>query len=259
MPKIKLLLFIFLLSLKTVTAQSLLVPVDGLQISFATGSWQYKDYLLNGLRNNGFNLSFGVDYGFHQRSLNHEIGFHFDAAALWNRYKWDTYCFQPAFHYRLLANVKDVIQLGGNVNYACLNYRDENLDSHHNYWRTCISLGFSACYHYNINEKWTLFVPLNLPLVGLLSRPPADRHLILNEPDIKLSDVLKRMHSDFQYVIIGDRYFEIETGISFGVTFQQGNKLIFGYKLLYEQTSISLKSQLFTNEISLQYAFKKNK
>ena len=103
-----------------------------------------------------------------------------------------------------------------------------------------------------------MFIPINLPLVGFLSRPPADRHLILNEPDIKFSDVLKQIHSDFQLVTIGYKYVEIETGIFFGVKLPSSRQLTFGYKILYEQTTLSLKSQLLTNQISVQYSFKKS-
>jgi hypothetical protein len=251
-----------LLTVSTVTGQSLLAPGEGVRISFATGNIQYKDYLLNGLRNSGLNLSFGVDYAITKHSLNHEVGLSADLAALWNRYGWDSYCIQPIipnFHYRLLADVKDIVQIGGNFNYSSMFYMNENWDSHHNYWRTCFSVEFSACYHYNINQKWTLFVPLNLPVVGFLSRPAEDRNLILNEPDIKYSDIIKRIHSHFQFVAIGYKYFEIETGIFFGVQLKSTTKLTFGYKLLYEQTTLSLKSQLFTNQLSIQYSFKKQK
>jgi hypothetical protein len=102
-----------------------------------------------------------------------------------------------------------------------------------------------------------MFIPINLPLAGFLSRPPAVRYLILNEPDIKVSDVLKQIHSDFQFVAIGYKYFEIETGVFFGVTLPSNRSITFGYKILYEQTTLSLKSQLLTNQISVQYSFKK--
>jgi len=250
---------LLLLNLETVNAQSLLAPAEGLQISFATGNAQYKDYLANGLRNNGFNLSFGVHYAVKKQSLNHEIGLNIDFAPLWNRY-WggmDNHLLQTNIHYRLLANLNDKIQLGGMVNYSTLFHRNEYWDSHHQYWRTKFNLGFSACYQMPINQKWKMFIPIHLPLIGVMSRPPADRHLVLNEPDIKFSDILKQIHSDFQFVAIGYKYFEIETGIFFGVKLPSNRQITFGYKILYEQTTLSLKSQLLTNQISVQYSFKK--
>ncbi|MCL2435365.1 MAG: hypothetical protein FWD09_04405 [Lentimicrobiaceae bacterium] len=258
--KIKFLLCILLLAIKTISGQSLLPPGDGIQISFSTGNAQYKDKLLNGLRNNGLNLSFGVHYSINKHSLNHEVGLTIDLAPLWNRYGWggvDNHYLQPNIYYRLLTNVKEKIQLGGIVNYATMFYRNEFLDSHHNYWRTKINLGFSVCYPIPIHEKWTLFIPLNLPVIGVISRPAEDRSLVLNEPDLKLYDILKRMHSNFQFVAIGYKYFEIETGIFFGVKLTSNRQLTFGYKILYEQTTTSLKSQLLTNQISVKYSFKK--
>ena len=254
------LFFILLLTTKTVNGQLFLAPEDGFQISFSTGNIQYKDYLLNGLRNNGINLSLGVDYSINNHSLNHAAGLVIDFAPLWNRYGWggiDNHCLQPTIYYRLLTKVNGKFQLGGIVNYSTLFYKNEYFDSHHNYWRTNMNLGFSACFTMPINEKWTLFIPVNLPLVGFLSRPAADRSLILNEPDLKLYDILKRMHSHFQFVAIGYHYFEIETGIFFGVRLPSNRRIHFGYKILYEQTTLSLKSQRLTNQISLQYSLKK--
>jgi hypothetical protein len=66
------------------------------------------------------------------------------------------------------------------------------------------------------------------------------------------------MHSDFQFVASGYKYFEIETGLFFGVKLPSSRNITFGYKILYEQTTLSLKSQLLTNQISVQYSFKKS-
>ena len=258
--KIKFLFCILLLTIETVNGQSLLAPREGLQVSFSTGNAQYKDYLQNGLRNNGFNLSLGVHYAVVKQSLNHQAGLNIDFAVLWTRYWGGLYnaYLQPNIYYRLLTTVNEKIQLGGIVNYSPLFYRNEYWDSHHQYWRTNMNLGFSACFQTPINPKWKIFIPINLPLVGFLSRPPSDRHLILNEPDIKFSDVFKQIHSDFQFVAIGYKYFEIETGILFGVKLPSNRNITFGYKILYEQTTLSLKSQLLTNQISVQYSFKKS-
>jgi hypothetical protein len=258
--KIKFLFILLLLTTKTVNGQSLLAPSNGIQLSFATGNAQYKDYLQNGLRNNGFNLSLGVHYAVDKHSLNHQGGLNIDFAMLWTRY-WgglDNAYLQPNIYYRLLTTVNEKIQLGGIINYSPLFYRNEFWDSHHQYWRTNINLGFSGCYQISISEKWKMFIPINLPLVGFVSRPPADRHLILNEPDIKIGDVLKQMHNDFQIVAIGYKYFQIETGVFFGVMLPSNRNITFGYKLLYEQTTVSSKSQLLANQISVQYSFKKS-
>jgi hypothetical protein len=263
MHKIKFLFLILLLTIKTVDGQSLLAPGDGLQISFSTGNAQYKDYVANGLRNNGFNLSLGVHYAISHHLLNHEVGLNIDFAPLWTRY-WggvDNHLLQTNIYYRLLANVKDKIQLGGIINYSTLFYKNEYWNSHHNYWRTKINMGFSACYPLKINDKWMLFIPVNLPLVGFVSRPTAERTYVLNDPDARIdyAGLLKQMHSHFTFVAIGYKYFEIETGVFFGVKLPSTRQLKFGYKMLYEQTTIpdSRKSQLLTHQLSVQYSFKK--
>lgn len=255
--KIKFLLCILLLAVKTVNGQSLLVPGDGLQISFSTGNAQYKDNLINGLRNNGLSFSLSADYSINKNLLNHEIGLNVDFATLWNRYGWNSWCLQPDIHYRLLTTVNKHLQLGGNVSYSSLYYQNDYFDSHHNYWCTNFNLGFSVCYQTPVNSKWTLYIPINLPLIGFLSRPAANRNLILYEPDLKFYDVLKRMNSNFQFVAIGYKYFEIETGLFFGIRLHSNRQINIGYKVHYEQTDVSLKSQMLTNQICVQYSFSK--
>jgi hypothetical protein len=171
----------------------------------------------------------------------------------------DNHILQTNINYRLLANVKDKIQLGGIVNYSTLYYRNEYWDSHHNYWRTKINLGLSICYPLKINEKWLLFIPVNLPILGCISRPATERNLVLNEPnaDINYGDMLKQMHSNFKFVAIGYKYFEIETGIFFRVKLKSSSlhRLTFGYGLFYEQTTVSLKSQLLVNQMKCSLHF----
>jgi hypothetical protein len=257
MNKSKFLFLVFILFFKTATGQSLLSPGEGFQVSFSTGNIQYKDHLYNGLRNSGLNISIGFNYSLNKEKFNHEAGFNLDAAILWNRYGWDNYCFQPNMHYRLLVKVGDRLQLGGNFGYSSYYLLNEYFDSHHTYWLTTFALGLSACYTIPLNSRWNLIIPINVPLVGFLSRPDADRNLILNEPDLKFSDVLKRINSNFHFVNMCNNYFEIETGLSLRTRLKSNRQITFGYKVHYELTSTSLKSELLTNQLIIQYPLNK--
>jgi hypothetical protein len=186
------------------------------------------------------------------------LGLNIDFALLWNRYGWggiDNAYLQPNIHYRLLTSVNEKIQLGGVLNYSPMLYRNEYWDSHHNYWRTKINLGLSSCFQMPINSDWNIFVPVNLPLFGFISRPESERYLVLNESDLEFWDVIKRMHSDFQFVAIGYKFFEIEPGIFFEYMLPSGRTTTYGYKLFFEQTTVSLQSQLLTHQITAQYSF----
>jgi len=101
-------------------------------------------------------------------------------------------------------------------------------------------------------------IPLNIPLVGFMSRPNADRSLILNEPDLKLSDILNRINNNFKFVTIGSNYFDIETGLFFRTHLHNNKPVTIGYRVRYEQTATSLKTQLFTNQLCIQYPLSKH-
>ena len=257
MNKTKFLFIIFILVSLITNGQSLIVPGEGFQTSLSTGNIQYKDYLYNGLRNSGLNLSLGFLYSLNKNLINHEAGFNFDAAILWNRYGWENSCHQSNVHYRLLANVKERIQLGGNIGYSNFYYENEYFDSHHTYWLTTINLGLSACYWLPVNSKWTIVLPMNIALMGFLSRPDADHYLILNEPDLKFSDNLKRTNSNFQFTTLGKNYLDIETGIFLHTRLASNRQISIGYKVHYEQTATSLKSQLLTHQLIVQYPLNK--
>jgi hypothetical protein len=258
MNKSPIIFLILFLTVKLAIGQSLFAPGEGLQFTFTTGETQFKEYLFNGLNNNGIDLSFGLNYFRQEKTLNHEFGLNIDAAYLWNRYGWSNWYSQPNLHYRLLANTGKRLQLGSSIGYSSLFYYNENFDSHHDYWITTVNLGFSASYNQPINSKWTLIIPFNLPLVGFLSRPEADRRLILNEPDLKLTDILKRINSDFQFVTLGKKYFDIETGIFLRTRMISDRLVTIGYRARYTQTFTSLKTQLLTNQICIQYPLAKH-
>src|SRR5574344_2391462 len=107
------LLIVFLSIIKISSGQSLLAPVKGLEFPFSAGHAQYKEQLFNGLRNDGVDLSLGLNYGIQKNALNHEFGWNIDAAALWNRYGWSSEYIQLSnLHYRLLADAGKGLQLG---------------------------------------------------------------------------------------------------------------------------------------------------
>ncbi len=253
------LLIVFLSIIKISSGQSLFAPGKGLELTFSAGHVQYKEQLFNGLRNDGVDLSLGLNYGFQKNALHHELGWNIDAAALWNRYGWSSEYIQLSnLHYRLLADAGKGLQLGGNVSYSSSFYRNENFDSQHNYWVTTLNLSISACYNIPINSKWTMMIPVNIPLVGFLSRPATDRNLILNEPDLKIGDILKRINSNFKFVTIGNQYFDIETGLFLRSKLRNNKQITLGYRVRYEQTATSLKTQLVTNQLCIQYPLTKH-
>lgn len=235
--------------------QSLLIPDKGFQASVSIGNTQFKEYLFNGLRNDGINYSFQVDYNIVSNKFTHNIGFNLSHALLWNRYNWFNWFINPSLHYRFLIDVNSRFKLGGNLRYSNLFYSNENYDSQHLYWITPADISASAMYIIPLKKGAKLIFPVNIPLLGFLSRPAADRNLILNEPDLKVSDILKRLNSDFSFFNIGNKLFEIETG----VYFQTINNLTLGYRLHYQQTALSKKTQLLTNQFVVQVPLSKQK
>lgn len=255
MNKIIVLCIFFVFLLKPAICQSLLIPDKGFQASVSLGNTQYKEYLFNGLRNDGINYSLQVDYNIVNNKITHNFGFNLTHAFLWNRYGWPNWFINPSLHYRFLIDINSRFKFGGNIRYSNLFYSNENYDSQHLYWITPADISASAVYYIPLKNGAKLIIPVNIPLFGFLSRPPADRNLILNEPDLKVSDILKRLNSDFNFYTIGNKLFEIETG----VYFQTINNLTFGYRLHYQQTALSKNTQLFTNQFVFQFPMSKLK
>jgi hypothetical protein len=248
-----------ILFLNSVNTQTLFVPDAGFQYAVHAGNAQYKDFLFNRLRNNGITMFLDVGYAVNVKKLHHEVKVCAGVTKMWNRYGWDSSVLQYGIQYRLLAPVSEGFQLGGTVEYGSRFFKNENIDSHHSYWRTNFTLGLSACYQIPLNYKWTVIVPLNIPLIGGMSRPTADRTLTLNEPDLQVIDVLKRAHSNFQFVALGYRFLNIELGFSFQVKLNASNRLSIGYQIQYEFTNLSLTSHWLAHLVGIQYSFKKAK
>ncbi len=255
MNKIIALFIFFVFLIKPAFCQSLLVPDKGFQASVSLGNTQFKEYLFNGLRNDGINYSLQVDYNIISNKITHNFGFNLSNAFLWNRYGWPNWFINPSLHYRLLANIENRFQIGGKFRYSNLFYSNENYDSQHLYWISPIDFSASAVYYINLKKGAKLIIPVNIPIFGFLSRPAADRNLILNEPDLKVSDIIKRLNSDFNFFTIGNKLFEIETGLYF----QSLNNLTFGYRLHYQQTALTKNTQLLTNQFVVQIPMSKLK
>lgn len=250
-------LFLFILLLyKPLTGQPVYISGNGFQTSFSLGHSQFKEYLFNGLRNSGVNLEIGVNYNLRKKSLDHTFGLNIEASALWNRYGWISWYARPSLYYRLITPVSENLQIGGHLKYSSLFYENENLDSQHNYWITSLTTGFSIIFTQPLNTKWILQIPANLALFGFISRPAENRNLILNEPDLKFSDVLRRINSGYKFTMVSHKMIQFETGLLLRTA---GKRMSFGYLCSYEQTQTSAKTQLFINRLVMQVPLSKSK
>ncbi len=254
MRRISYIFLFILLPYKPLTGQPVYIDGNGFQTSFSIGHSQFKEYLFNGLRNSGVDVELGLNYNLRKKSLHHTIGLNIEASALWNRYGWISWYARPSLYYRLITPVNKNMQLGGNIKYSSLFYENENLDSQHNYWITSLTAGFSLIYSQPLNTKWILQIPTNFALFGFISRPAENRNLILNEPDLKFSDVLHRINSNYKFATLGRKMVQFETGLLLHAV---GKRMSFGYLCSYEQTQTSQKTQLFINRLAIQIPLSK--
>ena len=235
-------------------------PGNGLFLTLSGGHSQYKESLINNLRNDGLGTSLGLSYGFQKNSLYHDIALSFNLGILKNRYQMVNYYINvlPSFSYRLMKELKiNQLHAGCFVNYSSLQYVNENYDAQHNYWISHCDLGFTYLFKHQINPKLSLSIPISFPLIGVLSRPQANRQFVLNDPDLKIWDVIKRINNFNRFYIVGSDFFFIRTGMFLNFKLNNIRTFIIGYDFDFEQSRTSAKTQLVKNIISVKYQLTK--
>jgi hypothetical protein len=224
----------------------------GTFMSLSVGHSQQTDYLINKLRNDGLALSLTGEHCFLTGNLYNNISLQFKANKLSNRYNMDNYLTGFGLGYNVLKEAGS-FYYGAHLRYSIMNYTNEYFDSQHNYWVSHINAGLSFMFKKEINDKTYISASLLFPLAGFLSRPDQNRLFVLNEPDIKATDVIKRINSNYKFHFAVDGFIYFDTSANFHFTLANEKELVVGYNLYYEQTNVSAKSQLFNNTIVLKY------
>jgi len=236
--------------------QCLIPSNKGSFFTISTGYFQYKEPLLDNLRNGGFGISLGYNHRYSKEDLYHDIEIGMKYGFLNNRYDMNSNVIGINSHYILMKKSNNFF-FGGYLGYSSLLYENAYFDSQHNYWVSHMDLGVSFSYLHELVENMDISKSLSMLLGGLVSRPAENRKFVLNEPDLKIFDIVERINSDYQSSLLFKNFFKFKAGINFHIILKNGKQLAVGYNILYDQTNISSKSQFLSNSISINYQLSK--
>jgi hypothetical protein len=220
--------------------------------TISTGHFQYKDNLMNGLRNQGLGILLALDHNRKKNSFVQNYRARLNYASLVNRYDMSSFLAGVNLNYKLMKKTQNFLY-GMDLDYSTMLYENEYFDAHHNYWSSRISAGFISVLKRDLSEKASVTFKLSIPLFGWISRPETEREFVLNEPDLNKTDIIERMNSGYQFALEGEDFIYIDTGIGFFYKLNNGRRISIAYNLYYEQTKISSKTQLISNMISIGY------
>ncbi len=119
---------------------------------------------------------------------------------LWNRLDFNAYYFQPRMGWGLTVMVPELSSdnglsyLGGNISATSRMYRFVNENPDHIYWATSYTVDFQYFFDLEIDRDRKIFMELNIPLAGMVSRPSADNHYTYQLPGF--GEYLKRLHEN---------------------------------------------------------------
>jgi hypothetical protein len=251
--------FLMLTANRLAQAQDSLFPGGGFHVGLAQGVLQFKETLINDLRNMGPVTRLSVGFNFKARSFYHDVSLRFQAAGLKDRYGHRSVIIQPELNYLVLKPAKNETWFYGlGAAYSSLLYENENFDGQHNYWITRLSCNLALVWKKHLRERLWCYVPVSLPLFGGLSRPPEDRSFVLNEPDDKASKVINRLNSNYAFFVWGKQLLAVNTGAGIIYRLKNGRQFTAGWNLVFERTNLSGKTILLAQTLDLHFFFRKN-
>lgn len=151
-----------------------------LGIQFAGGSASYREDLIVPLGFGGPSLSLGPVYTRQAEESLIRIGLSFPVGYLKNRYSHEAYVIRLEFDPSWVRRLTRHDRYGGLWGGIALPMQMNNLfleswDDAHLYWLTTYSLAPAIEWQKEISEKNQAVVRMEVPLVSLVSRPPAYR------------------------------------------------------------------------------------
>jgi hypothetical protein len=146
------------------------------------------------------------------------------------------------FRYEYLTRIRQTVLsqffLGG---MASIHYRMGYYplwDDSHPYWATSFSAGVALRFENKFKDATNWFTSFNMPLIGLVSRPPLERQYKIDNPDI--SNILKMNHSEMGLATL-NRYADLmlKTGFKLNYSTRYANEFYFLFNFLSLNTSYS--------------------
>lgn len=194
---------------------------------------EFRDDLLVPLKWSGPAVGLDLGWGWAGERVRHTIGLSAAVSVLDNRFDDPGYALgvEVAYAYdRLLVTSigKGSLFLGGTARWDLHNGFYESWDDEHIYWFNVYSLGPRGLWSRQLSQGMRISVELDLPLVALVARPPANR---LNKTD-RLNSIsfhLTEPQKGLTFATVGEYtavYFRLSVARRWGSSW-----LVFSYRL----------------------------
>jgi hypothetical protein len=172
--------------------------------------------------------SLGFCYEKSKELSRQKVEFYLVVNPLKSRYDPDraSIIINPSINYRYARHVKNIksdfqLFLGGIAGLNSHSAFFENWDDSHLYWLTSYSLGIDGILTYQKSNKNYFFFELNLPLLSLISRPPA--RFLYKVVNPKFGWVISEYHKNLRLTSIHEHFV---FNLDFAYRYRYSNKFV---------------------------------
>jgi len=209
----RLLLLVALLSAPTVAA----APSHLIGLSLMSGGAQVRDLNFNRTRYAGFEPGAQLEYRFDAEGERVSASLGASSASIENGAGYPLLLIDPLFELAwtrcIWKNASGRLKLfaGGAFESAPRLYNFEVEDPDHLNWFTSHALGPKLAGTFEFDDRWSLSAELTVPLVALVSRPPAEVDRDVDKPDVGY--LLARAHDGAELATLNHfRGIDLEVG-----------------------------------------------
>lgn len=162
------------------------------------------------------------------------------------------------FQYDILFPVNQLhlgnFQIGGlaKADYKFAYY--PNWDESHLYWANFIGFGFKSKYLKTITENKNIYISIDLPILGMVSRTETDRYYKIEE--LNFSNIIAKNHQHLQLSSVNN-YFDLNLNIGINLKYSQDFSTDFVYFCEYANiyTNYSKTFRMLQHGLALKLNF----
>jgi len=230
-------------------------------ITFGLNGYQVKEKVLCNVKHSGRFFSGGFSFEQSSESSLQNLELYFTINKLKSRYDPDnkSIVINPFIHFSYKKKVRVINQklslyaggiTGGTWHLAFY----ENWDDSHLYWLTNYFIGVDGKAVYRISGKSDFFIGMNMPVLSLVSRPPALILYKMDNPDF--SYALNKMHENIGLTSL-HRHFMFDMNIGYTYEFSDKFKQRFFWRMCYIHNSMenSKVISIMTHTFGIKFLF----
>ncbi len=175
-----------------------------------------------------------------------------------NRLDFNAWYVQPRFGWGLTVIVPELSfdnalsYVGGNISATSRIYRFVNENPDLIYWATSYTLDFQYFFDVEINRERKIFLELNIPLAGMISRPSANNHYTYQLPGF--GEHLKRLHENAGFATL-DKMQSANLKLIMDLSNNRRQTLSLGYEVDFSRFNEPEPVSFLSNSLFLRFYF----